>query len=284
MISLALILLLGADDADVAARLRAKGATVDLKDGAARALSAPKCEGWTDDDYRDVGRLAGLKSLSLGFGLTDAQLGLLAGLSELESLQTNESPLTDEGAKGFLPLKKLKVLKLFHPGKAFTGKGLAVLAELPALERLTVAGSAAFADEGMAAVGTLTRLVDFRTWHAGHTLEGVKSLRGLKNLKHLTIGQRLAYTPPTSLADDTLPVLAELKTLESLRLEEARLSPAALERLKELTALKKLDLAGIDFAAGELDRVKSALSGVEVVSSPVTDAYRKRIDRLFGAR
>lgn len=284
MIPLALALLLGADDASIAAALGEKGAKVGVKDGVATSLDAPDCSRWTEEEYRQVGLLTRLRTLSLGHGLTDAALGLLGRLSELESFQTNESGMSDEGVKLLLPLRKLKVLKLFHPGKTFTGVGLAVLRELPALERLTVAGSAAFADEGMKAVGSLERLVEFRTWHVGHTVEGVKHLRTLKNLKSLTIGQRLAYVPPTSLADDTLAVLAELKTLESLRLEEARLSREALLRLKELPALKKLELTGIDFAPGELDRVKAELPGVEVAWTAPTKAYRKRIERLFGAR
>ena len=64
-------------------------------------------------------------------------------------------------------LKNLKNLKFFHPGKAFSGAGLAHLAGMPNLERLTVAGSLAFNDDGMAAVAQLTGLKEFRTWHAG---------------------------------------------------------------------------------------------------------------------
>ena len=59
------------------------------------------------------------------------------------------------------------------------------LAELPNLQSLTVAGSLAFNDEGMAAVAKLTGLKEFRTWHAGGTDEGVKKLKALKNLKSL---------------------------------------------------------------------------------------------------
>jgi hypothetical protein len=279
-----LAVLMTADDAETAAALRPKGATVQLKDEVAVSLNAPDCSKWTDEEYRQVGSLKGLRTLSIGHGLTDATLALLGGLAELESLQTNESRMTDEGVKLLLPLRKLKILKLFHPGKEFTGTGLAVLADLPVLDRLTVAGSATFADAGMAAVGTLPRLVEFRTWHVGHTIEGVKALKTLKTLKSLTIGQRLAYAPPTSLADDTLAALAELTSLESLRLEEARLSREAVARLKALPSLKKLQLEGIDLAPGELEGVRSDLAGIEVGWTAPTEAYRKRIDRLFGPR
>src|SRR6185369_14534114 len=107
-------------------------------------------------------------------------------------------------------------LKFFHPCKAFSGAGLAQLTELPNFERLTVAGSLAFNDEGMAAVAKLTRLQEFRTWHAGPTTEGVKRLKELTNLKSLHLGQRLTYKPPACPSDETLAVLAELKSLETL--------------------------------------------------------------------
>jgi hypothetical protein len=217
-------------------------------------------------------------------GLTDATAVHLAGLAELESLQTNRSEMTDDGMKALLPLKKLKVLKLFHPGKAFTGTGLAHLAELPDLERVTVAGSLQFGDEGMAAVAKLTRLKEFRTWHAGQTIEGVKKLRELKNLKQLTLGQRLAYKPPTTVSDETMAVLAELTTLESLQLEEARLSFDALKQLKSLPALKSLLLQGIDLPESDVDRLRAELPKVDVKATKPTEAYQKRIQALFGAK
>ena len=50
----------------------------------------------------------------------------------------------------------------------------------------------------MAAVAKLTRLQEFRTWHAGSTDDGVKKLKELKHLKSLYLGQRLTYKPPAS--------------------------------------------------------------------------------------
>jgi hypothetical protein len=186
--------------------------------------------------------------------------------------------------KAFAQFKKLKVLKFFHPAKSFTGAGLAQLAEMPDLERVTVAGSLSFGDEGMAALGKLTRLKEVRTWHAGVTLDGVKKLTDLKNLKNLTLGQRLAYKPPTSLADDTLAVLVELKSLESLQLEEARLTFEALIQLKQLPELKKLTLEGIDLPEAEIERLRGELPKVEIKWTKPNDIYMKRIQQLFGPK
>lgn len=272
------------DDAQVAQALRDKGATVTETKGVISSVDVKDCSKWTEDDFRQLGSLSHLKSLSLNGGLTDATLALLSGLTELESIQTNQAAVSDDGVKGFLPLKNLKGLKFFHPGKAFTGTGLKALAELPRLESLTVAGSLAFADEGMAAVATLPHLKEFRTWHCGSTLEGAKKLTALKGLKSLNLGQRLAYAPPTSVSDETIPVLLEIPSLQTLDLGEARLSVEALSRLKGLPELKKLTLDGIELTGGDADQLKAALPDVALKWTPPNDVYLKRIRALFGTR
>jgi len=271
-----------ADDAEVAKALKEAGVTVVLTKGLVTRLEVGDCSKWAEDVFRQVGGLQGLKDLSLGQGLTDRTLPLLCGLPELEVLQTNQSQVTDEGMKPLAGLKKLKTLKMFHPGNAFTGTGLAHLAEMPVLERLTVAGSLAFGDEGMAAAAKLVHLKELRTWHAGHTLEGVRSLRALKELKSLTLGQRLAYKPPTSVSDETLAVLSEMTSLESLRLEEARLKGESLVQLKKLTGLKSLTLEGIDIAEADVDRLRKELPGVDLRWTKPNETYQKRIQALFG--
>ena len=278
-------LLVGAaDDAEVVKQLREKGVKVTESKGVATSAEVGDCSKWTDDDFKLLARLSHLKSLSFGPGLGDAHLPLLAGLAELDTVQTNLALITDDGVKGFAAFKSLKILKFFHPSKAFTGTGLAALSEMASLERLTVAGSLAFADDGMAAVGKLTRLKEFRTWHAGQTLEGVKKLKGLPNLKNLTLGQRLAYKPPTTVADDTLEVLAELKSLETLQIEEARLKVESLIKLKQLPDLKKLALEGIDLPEADLERLRGELPKVDIKWTKPSEVYQKRIDALFGPR
>jgi len=281
-ILLALLFALGDDEAVVQA-LRDKGAKVVVAKGAVTSVDAADVSAWTEADFRRLTTLAGLKNLSVGKGLNDAMLAILAGIPELDTLQTNEAGITDDGVQALARMTKLKVLKFFHPGKGFTGSGLSKLGGMPNLGSLTVAGSVAFADEGMAAVGRLTNLKEFRTWHAGQTIEGVKHLRELHNLKSLTLGQRLSYDPPTSLSNETLAILSELKSLESLRLEEARLNFDALVQLKQLPALKTLQLEGIEMPAADVERLKKELPGAAVQWTKPNDAYLKRIQKLFGS-
>ena len=271
-----------ADEAEIGKLLKEKGAEVVASKGVVTAVTVQDGSKLTDEDFRQLGRLTHIKTLSVSNGLNDERLSLLTTLLELEYLQTNLAQVTDDGIKPLARLKNLRNLKFFHPGKSFSGAGLAHLAELPNLTQLTVAGSLAFNDDGMAAVAKLTRLQEFRTWHAGPTQEGVKKLTALKNLKSLYLGQRLTYKPPACPTDETIAVLVELKSLESIQLDETRLSFAALQQLKQLPALKKLTLGGIDMPREDVERLKKELPQVKIEWTEPNEVYQKRIRALFG--
>jgi hypothetical protein len=274
----------GADDAEIVKGLKDKGAEVKESRGVVTGLTVQDGSRLTDDDFRQLTRLSRLKMLSLSNCLNDERVALLANLAELEYLQTNLAQITDDGIKPLARLKSLQNLKFFHPGKSFSGSGLAHLAELPNLQSLTVAGSLAFNDNGMAAVARLTGLKEFRTWHAGGTDEGVRKLKELKNLKSLYLGQRLTYKPPACPTDATVAILADMQSLESLQLDEARLTFAALQQLKRLPALKKLTLGGIDLPQGEVEKLRRELPHVKVEWTVPSEVYQKRIRALFGSR
>jgi hypothetical protein len=272
------------DDAEVSKVLRDKGATVTETKGVVTGLAVKDGSKLSDAEFQQIGQLVHLKTLDISNGLTDERLVHLTGLKELEYLQTNLAQITDDGVKPLARLTNLRNVKFFHPDKSFSGAGLAHLVELPHLERLTVAGSLSFNDDGMAAVAKLTHLQEVRTWHAGWTQEGVKKLKALPNLKNLYLGQRLTYTPPPCPNDDTLTILAEFKSLESLQVDEARLSYPALLRLKQLPALKKLTLGGIDIPQADVERLKKELSSVKIEWTEPNETYQRRIRALFGAQ
>lgn len=271
-----------ADDAETAKALKGNGVQVTEVKGVVTAVKVSDGVKVTDEDFRRIGRLVRLRTLDLNNCLTDDRLTLLTGLAELEYLQTNLARVTDGGLKSMARLRSLRNVKFFHPGKEFSGAGLAHLADLPKLDRLTVAGSLAFNDDGMAAVAKLTGLQELRVWHTGVTDEGVKKLKGLKNLKSLYLGQRLSYKPPACPSDETLAILGGFSSLEALQLDEARLSLVALQRLKGLPGLKRLTLGGIDMPEGDVDRLKKELPAVKVERTAPSPAYLKRIRALFG--
>jgi hypothetical protein len=137
----------------------------------------------------------------------------------------------------------------------------------------------------MAAVGKLTQLENFRTWHTYQTEKGNAALRSLTNLKSLHLGQRLRKYDGSpnewSLSDATLDVLAEIPSLEVLLLDEAQFTVPALGKLKSLPNLKRLELGKVELSADDLAALKKALPGVEVVWKPLTDDDRRRLEQIL---
>jgi hypothetical protein len=281
---LALLIVLAQD----AEALRALGGEVVEKDGAITKLSFRDCAKLGEGEYRRIGSLKGLKSLTLYGGkktLTDETLPLLTGLAaSLEELNTEGTHLTDAGLAPLAAFRNVRSMSFFHPSldvKGFDGSGFSVLKELPKLERLTIAGTR-FNDKGMEAVAQIVQLRDFRTWHTHQTQSGNAWLEKLPALRSLHLGQRLRRwdggSNATSLDDATLEVLCRLQGLESLTLDEARISLGALSKLKSLPKLRTLDLQRLDLAAEDLEKLKAALPEVKVTCKPMTDDERKKLD------
>lgn len=272
-----------ADEAQALQTLRTAGAKLTETKGVVTGCEIADAATITVEQLQLLAQLPQLKSLSFGKGLSDEMLAKLPRLANLESFSSNASTATDDGIKSLARYEKLRSIALFHPGKQFTGSGLAALAELPQLDRLTVAGSLAFDDSGMAAVGQLSHLQNFRTWHTGVTNDGLKKLASLPKLESLVVGQRLAYKGAVCPSDETTPILAEFKALRSLDLQEARLSRSALEKLKAISSLKTLKLSGVEISAADLAQLKQELPGVEITWTEPSEAFQKRIKALFGS-
>jgi hypothetical protein len=276
------------DDRQAAEQLKKAGAGVVLTNGLVTGVTVNDLSKFTDADFETLGRLANLKTLSTsGEALDDRTLAYLTGLESLEDLSTNMAQFSDEGLRQLSLLTNLKQIKFFHTSlrrKDFTGRGLAHLASLKKLRRLTVAGCP-FNDEGMAAVGKLTQLENFRTWHTYQTEAGNASLKSLVNLRSLHLGQRLrrygGASNAHSLTNRTLDVVAELKSLDTLTLAEQKFSVDSLSKLIALPKLKQLDLTQVDIPAADIDHVRAELPGVKVSWNPVTAEERAKLDRLL---
>jgi len=270
-----------ADDPPLAAPLREIGVEVVVRDG---MIVEARAENLSTEGYSLVGQCVTLRKLAVSgaeLPLSDETLPLLAGLVELEELNTNQSALTDEGYRHFAALKNLRRLHLFHPSprmSEFTGRGLAHLAALPRLEYLTFAGTTV-GDEALAAVGTLSGLRGFRTWHTGQTKAGTAELTKLANLTFLRIGQRLPRPGnlEPSLDGSTIATLAAIRSLERLELTEARLTAADLAPLAGLPKLERLDMHVVEIPAADVEQLRTKLPGVKIDFKPLTDEERESI-------
>lgn len=281
MKSLLCLLLLSAVSsfaADVEA-LKKLGAKVTETGGVVTQVQV-KCDAFTEADFKTLGSFTTIKDLSIGGKtITDSTIVLLTGLTELERLSTDGIQLTDAGYKHFAAFQKLKTIAFFHPAfrsKDFTGSGLIELKALPKLESLTFAGSTA-GDAALAAIGQLTQLKGFRTWHTAQTQGGNAHLAKLP-LTSLRIGQRLpewGKDMPISFDESTMAVIAQIKTLESLELTEARLSGKIIPQLKALPKLTKLKIETVDISEADVEAIKVALPNCRVEFKPMTDAEKE---------
>jgi len=269
---------LAAVAADPPTALEAIGAKVTVTKGVVTQASV-NTDALTPEQFRTLGAAKSLKRLGTsGKGVTDATLPLLAGLTELEELSTDQTRLTDDGYKHFAQFRSLRQLSLFHPSwdmKGFTGRGLAHLKALPKLERLTFAGSTA-GDEALAALAEVTQLKGFSTWHTTQTQAGNAHLLKL-SLTSLKIGQRLpryGKNEPPSFDESTVPTLAKMPSLERLELFEAVLTARGLAPLRGLPNLKVLAINTTEISAADVAAVKAALPNVQVEFRPLTEEER----------
>lgn len=266
--------------ADVEA-LKKLGAKVTETDGVVTHVNV-KCDAFTEADFKTLGSFTTIKDLTLsGKTITDETFALLTGLTELERLSTDGIQLTDAGYKHFAAFQKLKTLAFFHPAfrsKDFTGSGLAELKALPKLESLTFAGSTA-GDVALEAIGQLTQLKGFRTWHTAQTQAGNANLAKL-SLTSLRIGQRLpewGKDTPVSFDESTMKVIAQIKTLESLELTEARLSAKIIPQLTGLPKLTKLKIETVDISEADVEAIKSALPNCKVEFKPMSEVEKEAL-------
>lgn len=259
--------------------LRQLGAKVTETGGVVTQVQV-KCDAFTESDFKTLGSFTSIKDLTIsGKTITDDTIALLAGLTELERFSSDGIQLTDDGWKHFAKFQKLKSLAFFHPAfrsEKFTGSGLLHLKSLPNLERLTFAGSTA-GDKALEAIGQLTHLKEFRTWHTAQTQAGNAHLTKLP-LTALRIGQRLpswGKDTPISFDESTMAVIAQIKTLESLELTEARLSAAIIPQLKSLPKLAKLKFETVDISAADVEAIKASLPNCKVDFKPMSDADKE---------
>jgi len=99
-------------------------------------------------------------------------------------------------------------------------------------------------------------------------------------LTALRIGQRLpewGKDSPASFDESTLATIAQIKTLESLELTEARLSAKIIPHLKALPKLTQLRIETVDITDADVDAIKAALPQCQVDFKPMSDAEKEAL-------
>jgi hypothetical protein len=277
-----------ADGPETANQLEALGGKVVLKDGAISQITFTDCEKLGEAELRAIGGCAKLKSLTLYGGkkkITDETLPLLLNLAELENFNSEGAWLSDDGVRMLAKLPALRGASFFHLSfrkEGFTGAGFEAWKDNPQFERLTVAGMT-MGDDGFAAIAKITSLRDLATWHTYQTEKANELIATLPNLTKLNMGQRLprAGAKAPSFSDASLAVFSNIKTLESLKIGEAKLSLDALRQLKNLPKLKTLTIYETDIAPADIETLRGELPNVKLIFQPLTDEQRKKLENYL---
>ncbi|HEV7404292.1 MAG TPA: hypothetical protein VGO11_15225 [Chthoniobacteraceae bacterium] len=239
----------------------------------------------TEEQWKAIAGL-GAKGIGTGGkGINDETVARLATMN-LEALAFDGAEGLTEGC--FPHLAKMKSLQRLSMGhmlqKGITGKGLALLKDLPALEALTLAGSAT-GNDAVQAVGELTQLTQFSNWHTRQTDPRAPYLLKLTNLKKLKLGRsndRVEGRNRLALTDETLVTIAQLKSLEELELEESRLTIPAILQLKALPKLKTLSLRNcLDVPSEDVEKLRKELPGVAIQWKPTTEKEREFLNGML---
>ena len=177
-------------------------------------------EGWQD-----------LQSLSLIVkDVTDEELSMMSGLSNLGFLSIDESPMLSD-------------------------EGIAHLKSLP-LRSLTI-GECKISDEGLSHLGEIHGLSSLNLNSDSITDEGLEHLKELSSLTMLYIGG-------TEISDAGLAHLANLNGLRYLTIRKGKFTDQCIEDLKEIKQLTHLNLIESEISDEAVKRIREALPKVSV--------------------
>jgi Leucine-rich repeat (LRR) protein len=212
-----------------------------------------------DEKLSIIGKLTSLTQLSIGgsevgVGLTnlknlkslrylnlnalrsynlDRDLEHIAGLTNLEELDLEDAPVNDAGLIHLQNLSKLKRLNLLKrsPSGKITGAGMVHLKNLKSLEELTIPRGAS--DAGLEQLAALDSLKKINLWGDDITDKSMPVLAQMKSLETLEISSR-------NITDAGIEKLAQCPRLKSLSLQNTPITEAALSNLSKIKTLTNL--------------------------------------------
>ncbi len=234
-----------------------------------------KCLHLTDDDLVSVRDLPSLKAVRLmgTYGISDAGIKNLAGLTRLEELWITGTEVTDTGLKSLSQLKHLTHLTI--EGTRITDAGVQSLGDLRQLTHLTLKGNR-ITDAGMAKFAASTQLRYLWLEEAAVTDAGLVHLESLNQLEEL--GLILGHFTDASLCH-----IKGLTGVKSLNLFGSRITDAGLASLEKMCRLEDLDLSGTEISDGAIGCLQRFphLRSLAILRVKMTDSGIDRLKRLL---
>jgi internalin A len=216
-------------------------------DSSGKVIAVDLRSSWvTDSDMPRLAQLADLKRLDLSLTrISDRGLRALKTAPAIEELNLYfAEQITDEGASVVKNWKHLKSLNL--RGTKITDSTLEILAGVPTLESLDI-GWAQITDTGLDHLASLGNLRKLTMGGNKLTDTSLRFLRQTPQLEYLDIGgsQRTDSGLWSLLLSDTgMQSIASVTDLRELRMSGTAVTGRALEFLKPLPKLERLNLQG----------------------------------------
>lgn len=196
----------------------------------------------TDDALAVVETLKDLEVLMIWDAehVSDAGTRHLTGLNSLQNIHINNGQLGNKSLAVFSGLPKLTRLSL--QGNGFTDDGLKHLAAMKHLKSLWLGmGKTPFTDAAAEPLAELTDLEELDLQSSRLSDAGIAKLAALTNLKLLYVDGSGA--DGSSITDASVAAVGKLIGLESLGIQNTKISASGVRRLCEMPKLKRLMLS-----------------------------------------
>ena len=186
--------------------------------------------------------LTGLETLDLaGTKITDVGMQSLAGLVKLKSLTLSGTGITNEGLKHLAGMPALTTLHIDTPG--VTDDGLVHIAHLKQLEEFKL--SIISSDAALERIGKLTALRHLESYVQSASEIGWACIANLNSLETLRIHG-------SGVDDTAMSHIGHLAALKSLSVQNSRVTDEGLTQITNLPNLETLSLYSSSFTADGL--------------------------------
>jgi F-box/leucine-rich repeat protein 14 len=283
-------------------------------------LDLSYCASVTEAGLGKLASLQSLKSLVLaGPQFDDGVFEQLAKYPALNSLQIDDTAVTDRGCSGLSKLKnltelrilgrkltsgaaehigKLKLQKLALVGTKIEDAGVEKLVGLADLTDLSLSGSGKITDAGLASIAKMTKLKRLNLRFCGElTSAGMVHLENLNELAYAGVKMALKgkvkleqlYLSGNALTDESMPAVGELTRLKILVLARNSITAggvknfAGLRQLEELTLSNaKLDAESVGIIGQLLELKMLSLGATGLDDAGIANLVKlKKLERLI---
>lgn len=225
----------------------------------------------------EIRGLEQLERLSLGEGITNAGMRVVANLKSLKGLHLKGCRITDVGLGKIC--KNLLLEELALSGKKLSNEGLAHLSKISTLRYLLLGGNN-FTDDGMAYLKDVSLL---KTLHAGYAHAITDA--GVKHLSEHPGLERISFHWNENITDKGVGYLKDMPALKKLDVGHAQITGKAIIDLKQVETLEYLHLPNTGFTDADMVHLAGLVnlkyiwvSGSSI--SPLTDKSLSSIAKL----